>query len=291
LILFNLAIPKKIALRKELRVVVMCYCLCLHFPDLIAQSLRYSASMPYISLGAYSTKQNDPFAFTNNQAALAQVKNAGMGVYGEQRFLLSENSVYGAAAVMPASLGNFGVQANYAGFKNFNENKIGLAYARSLGNKVDIGVQFNYYGYNIPSYGNASSVNFEIGAIMHFTEKLNGGIHVYNPVGGKMGKSGDEKLASAYKLGVGYDASDNFYASAELIKEEDKSINVAGGIQYQFLKQFFARAGFMTETGSGFAGFGIGFNNLRLDVSGSYHPQLGFSPGLMLIVNFKGSHQ
>jgi hypothetical protein len=58
-----------------------------------SQSLRYSISMPYVSLGAYSTKQLDPFSFTNNQAALAQVKTAGVGVYGERRFLLTENSL------------------------------------------------------------------------------------------------------------------------------------------------------------------------------------------------------
>lgn len=247
--------------------------------------------MPYISLGAYSSRQTDPFGFTNNQAALAQVKTTGIGVFGERRFMLSENSVYGLAAALPTGMGNFGIQLNYAGFKNFNENKIGVAYARKLGKLLDLGVQFNYYGYKIPQYGNASAVNFEIGAIMHFSDRLNGGIHAYNPVGGQVGKSGDEKLASAYKLGLGYDASDNFYVSAEIIKEEDKPVNVTGGVQYQFLKQFFARAGFVSETGSGFAGLGLGWKNLRLDLSGSYHPQLGFSPGILLIVNFKESKQ
>ncbi len=243
--------------------------------------------MPYTSLGAYSTKQKDPFAFTNNQAALAQIENATAGVFGERRFMLAENSVYGVAAAIPTGKGNFGLQVNYAGFTNFNENKVGLAYARKLGKLLDLGVQFNYYGYRIPQYGNASSINFEIGAIMHFSDKLNGGIHVYNPVGGKLGKEQTEKLASAYKLGLGYDASDNFYVSAEIIKEEDKPVNVTGGVQYQFLKQFFARTGFVSETGGGFVGVGLGWKNFRLDVSGSYHPQLGFSPGLLMIVNFK----
>ena len=252
-----------------------------------AQSLRYSVSMPYLSLGAYSTQQTDPFAFTNNQAALASLKQSGVGVYSERRFMLKENMVNGLAAAFKTKLGNFGVQANYAGFSNFNENKIGLAYGRSLGDKVDIGVQFNYYGYRIPSYNNGSVVNFEAGAIVHLSDNLNMGIHAYNPVGGTFNKDGQEKLASAYKLGLGYDASENFYVSTELIKEENKPLNVIGGVQYHFAKQFFARAGFLSETGSGFAGFGVGFSNLRLDVATSYHPQLGFSPGILLLVNFK----
>ncbi|MBL0144818.1 MAG: hypothetical protein IPP48_02710 [Chitinophagaceae bacterium] len=102
---------------------------------LSAQSLRYSVAMPYIGLGAYSSIQNDAFSFTRNQAALATAKQAGFGVFGERRFLLSETSSYAAAVAIPSKLGNFGLSINYAGFKNFNENKIGLAYGRSLGKR------------------------------------------------------------------------------------------------------------------------------------------------------------
>jgi len=251
------------------------------------QSLRYTMAQPYISLSAYSQQQNDPLSFTGNQAALARAKNAGVGVYGERRFMLSETSVYTLAASVPTRMGNFGIQLNYAGFKNFNENKIGLAYARKLGKLVDVGVQFNYYGYRIPSYGNASAINFEIGAMLHLTDKLNAGIHVYNPVGGKLGKNSEEKIASAYKVGLGYDASERFFISSEIIKEEDKAVNVIAGLQYRFAKQFFAKAGFISESTTAYAGAGVAWKNLRLDISSSYHPQLGFSPGILLVMNFK----
>lgn len=278
-------------MRKFTLPALLCLFLSLFTCSVFGQAVRYSIAMPYTSLGAYTSSQTDPFGFTNNQAALAQVKSATVGAFGERRFMLSENSVYGLAAAIPTTMGNFGVQVNYAGFENFNEHKAGLAYGRKLGKALDVGVQFNYYGYRIPQYGNASAVNFEIGAIMHLTERLNAGVHVYNPVGGEFTKSADEKLASAYKLGLGYDASDQFYVSAEIVKEEGKDVNVIGGFQYQFKKQFFARGGFISETGSGFAGFGVGWNNLRLDLSGSYHPQLGFSPGLMFVVHLKDKEQ
>ena len=255
--------------------------------NISAQSLRYSLAQPYISLSAYSLQQNDPLSFTGNQAALAQSKNAGIGVYGERRFMLNETSAYTLAASIPTRMGNFGIQLNYTGFKNFNENKIGLAYARKLGKLVDVGVQFNYYSYRIPAYGNASAINFEIGAMMHLTDKLNAGIHVYNPVGGKLGKNKDEKLAASYKLGLGYDASENFFISSEIIKEEDKPVNVIAGLQYHFVKQFFAKAGFISESTTAYAGAGVAWKNLRLDISSGYHPQLGFSPGILLIMNFK----
>ena len=251
------------------------------------QTLRYNVSMPYVGLSAYNNGNKDAFSFTGNQAALATSNTSGIGVYGERRFMLNENSVYGLAAAIATNKGNFGIQLNYAGFSGFNEHKLGLAYARSLGKLIDVGVQFNYYGYRIPQYGNASAVNVEMGVLLHFTNKLTGGIHVYNPVGGKLGKEQNEKLASAYKFGLGYEASENFTVSAEIVKEEDRNMNVTGGVQYQFMKQLFARVGFISDTGIGFAGIGLGWRNYRLDVSGSYHPQLGFSPGLLFLVNFK----
>lgn len=216
---------------------------------------------------------------------MAQIKNVVAGVYGESRFLLNATSLYTAAVAIPTKNGNFGVNIKYSGFKNFNENQIGVAYARSLGKKVDVGIQFNYYSYRIPAYNNASTVNIEFGAIIHLTDQLNVGLHVYNPIGGRFFKT-NEKLTAAYTVGLGYDVSDNFFVGTEIVKEENFPINVNTGIQYRFMKQFFARAGITSATSTGYAGFGISWYTVRVDITGSYHPQLGLSPGVLLIMNF-----
>lgn len=243
--------------------------------------------MPYVRLGAFSKKPQGPFGFTANQAALARMEKGSLGCFAERRFLLAENSVMAIAAAIPSRQGNFGVEVNHAGFKNFNENKIGLAYARKLSQVLDLGIQFNYYSRQVPQYGNAASLYVELGAIAHFSDNFCGGIHAYNPVGSELGKGKDEKMASAYSFGLGYDASDFCNVSASIVKEEDKPVNVIAGVQYQFEKQFFAKIGFMSESATPFAGFGLGWRNLRLDLSGSFHPQLGFSPGMLLILQPK----
>jgi hypothetical protein len=213
------------------------------------------------------------------------MKDVAIGVYGERRFLLAATSLYTVAAAVPTKNGNLGINIIYSGFKNFNESQIGLAYARSLSKKVDIGIQFNYYAYKVPSYYSASTINFEIGTIIHLTDKLNIGVHVYNPVGGIFFKT-DEKLTAAYTVGLGYDASDNFFISAEIVKEENFPAGINTGIQYRFMKQFFARIGVASATSTWYTGFGISWDNFRVDVTGSFHPQLGLSPGLLVIMNF-----
>lgn len=250
------------------------------------QAVRQPIAAKYIALGAYSLKHFDAFSLTQNQAALAQITNAAVGVYGERRFLLSSTNMYTAVAVLPTHEGNFGLQLDYFGFKNFNESQIGMAYAKSLGSKMDLGIKINYYGCRIPAYQNSSAVTFEMGAIVHLSEKLHAGIQVYNPVGGKLSKTENEKLSSVYKFGAGYEASDKFYVSTEIIKQEDQPVSVDVGFQYNFEKQFFVRAGTSTETLNSYVGTGISWKNIRLDVTAGYHPQLGVTPGLMLIINF-----
>lgn len=250
-----------------------------------AQTLRRPVAATYTGFGAYSLNHVDVFSFTANQASLAQLKNASVGVYGERRFLLTELNNYTAVAALPTHSGNFGLKAGYSGFSDYNETQIGLAYGRKLGSKVDIGAQFNYNGIRINSYGNASAISFEMGTVLHVTDKLHAGVHVNNPVGGKFGKDQQEKLSSVYTVGLGYDASEKFFISAEIEKEEDRPVNVNAGFQYKFIPQLLVRAGISSATSSAWLGVGLTIKSLRLDITTSYHPQLGITPGLLLLFN------
>jgi hypothetical protein len=261
----------------------------LSFTALHSQTLRRPVAAPYIGFGAYSLNHTDVFSFTSNQASLAQLKNGGAGVFGERRFLQEELNNYTAVIALPTHSGNFGLKTGYSGFSDYNETMIGLAYGRKLGSKVDIGVQFNYNGIRIAGYGNSSAISFEAGTIFHITDKLHTGFHINNPIGGKFGKDQQEKLPSVYTFGLGYDASEKFFFSAEIIKEEDQAVNVNAGIQYKIIPQLLARAGMLSATSSAWIGLGLSLRSFRIDITTSYHPQLGISPGLLLIFNFKPS--
>jgi hypothetical protein len=254
-----------------------------------SQTLRRPVATGYTGLGAYSINHSDVFSFTANQAALAQLKNISAAVYGERRFLLGELNNYSAVIGMPTSSGNFAVKANYSGFSDYNETQLGIAYGRKLGNKADIGAQFNYYAIRMAGYGNASAISFELGTILHITDRLHAGVHVNNPAGGKFGKDQQEKLSSLYSFGLGYDASKKFLVSVEIEKEESQPVNVNAGIQYKFLPQLLARAGIATATSTGWLGIGLSFKSFRLDVTAGYHPQLGVTPGVLLLFNWNKS--
>jgi hypothetical protein len=62
---------------------------------------------------------------------------------------------------------------------------------------------------------------------------------------------------------------------------------VNAGMQYQFTNQLLARLGISSATSTAWLGFGFSLKAFRLDAIAGYHPQLGITPGLLLVFNLK----
>ena len=249
----------------------------------LSQTLQRPLTGTYTGLGAYSLNHTDVFSVISNPASLSQLKNISFAVYNERRFFLKELNSYTAVGGLTTHSGNFALRAGYSGFTGYNETRLGIVYGRKLGSKMDIGAGFHYHGIRISSYGSATAIGFELGSILHISDKLHTGIHITNPVGGKFGKNGQEKLSSLYSMGWGYEASGKFFVCLEIEKEEDQPVNVTGAVQYRFVPQLAARAGISTASSSGWAGVGLILRSFRVDLITSYHPQLGISPGLLVL--------
>ena len=70
------------------------------------------------------------------------------------------------------------------------------------------------------------------------------GVHVNNPVGGKFGKDQQEKLASVYTFAMGFEPSEKFFLSTEIVKEQDQPVNVNAGFNINFSHAFSQGQGF-----------------------------------------------
>ncbi len=244
-------------------------------------------SARYLALGAYSCSNVDIYASRTNSASLAELNQAAACVYGERRFSLADLNLYTASVGLPTKSGSFAVHASYFGFDLSNQSQFALAYGRKITSKLDIGAAFYYQRLNQAGiYGSASALTGSVSLLLHLTDRIHAGINAYNPIRAAYDKEKTERLASQYTMGIGFDASDKLYLSAELVKEEGQNLNVNAGLQYQFVKQFFIRAGIATQTTNYFLGLGFRLKDFRIDISSSYHPQLGLSPGLMLLFNF-----
>jgi hypothetical protein len=264
---------------------------CLLAAVVKGQVVRQPLTVKYASLGAYSKNFSDIFSVTTNPASTAQLKTGGLGVYGERRFMLQELSEFAMVAAIPTKSGTIGFEGDYFGAAANNENQLGLFYARSVTRQIDVGIKFNYHTVRIAGYGAATAVNFEAGTVIHLTDQLHTGIHVYNPTSSKLGKTGSERLASIYRFGLGYEASPKVFISSEIVKQESQPVNVNAGLQYNLHEKLFLRGGVSTTSNNSYFGVGILLDFARVDINAAYHPQLGFTPGILFLINFKKSEE
>jgi len=244
------------------------------------QISRASLADRYFSLGAYSKNFIDIFSFTSNPAAIVLLKEFTVGVAMERRFLLNELNQYTIAVGSPSNLGGLGLQINYFGYNGYNEFSPGIAYGKHLG-PVEVGIKFNYSAIRIPGYGSAGSFIAELGTICHLTEKIHSGLHLRIPLQSRSDRK--EKFGYAYEMGFGYELSSLVFLGTAFFKEEDKPVDLNVGLHYQFAKQFFARMGILTQNPEPYLAAGWKWRSLRIDLTAAYHPELGLSPGLLLI--------
>lgn len=266
-------------------VLFLLYCLAASAFITQGQTAWKPLLSPYIKTAGYSKLHSDVLSSTANQAALANSRSFSVGVFGERKFLLEELNCFSAVAALPTNSGVFALQLHQLGHSSFAQSQAGLAYARSLSKQIDVGVQFNYYGVRINGYGNASALNFEAGAVFHFTGQLHLGFHISNPAETYFGKMKEEKLPSVYSMGFGYDVSEHFFIGTEIEKTEDKNLDVNASLQYRFTDRVQARGGISSGTSILFFGLGIKVADFRIDVTASLHPQLGITPGLLFMYN------
>lgn len=264
-------------------------------------ALYFSASLPFTGkaqfstgnifpgavTGAYSPLHADLFSMAQNTASLSLLKEPALGIQGVRPYLINELGQYRIMAALPTVRGHFGIRADMRGNGAYRENQLGMAYARDLGSKLSLGLQFSYNSFRITGYGQASAPGVEAGIILHLTEQVHVGIQVRNPFAGKWGPGKSERLPAVYTGGIGYSPSPFFYGSMEVEKEEDQPVGLSFSLQYKPVTRFLFRAGMGSRASSAWVAVGFQLSRCRIDICSAFHPQLGITPGIAVLFHFK----
>jgi hypothetical protein len=235
-----------------------------------------------IALGGSGVAFTGLSSLGNNPAGLAELDAWGAGAQAEQRFLLSELQLLTAAGAVPTASGNFGIQLNYFGFETYNEQKIGITYARKLFDQLYLGAQLGMFNTRIPEYGSRALITFDLGLLAPISRELTFGFHLLNPV--RMEIIDGEYLATVLRFGLDYQPAEKIHLLAEVEKDIQQNVRVHTGLEYQIIDPLFLRLGVATEPVSMSFGFGYRLaGGLSIDVAASYHQVLGFTPAFGLI--------
>lgn len=240
----------------------------------------------YRAMGTYSTQHTDVFSFLANPASLSQIKHSSAGISAGRKYLLNELSEYTLAATIKTGPGAFGLVAHYTGDALSNRLHAGIGYARKLGAKADIGLQMNYNSTRIAAgYGSFSYPDVSAGLIMHLTPQLHAGYFIGGITGGQVRKQQEVAVGPSSSIGLGYEPSTYLLFTASVSKTGDSPAGITAGFQYRPVKQLLLRLGHSSLTSSWYTGAGFLRRNIRIDVFACYHPQLGITPGMSLILS------
>ncbi|MCT4581679.1 MAG: hypothetical protein N4A35_09705 [Flavobacteriales bacterium] len=235
-----------------------------------------------------SVTLSDVWSTHHNQAGLAWLKSPSAGVYYQNKFTVSELSNLGLAYAHPLKKGAFAIQWSNFGYALYQENKVGLAYALQLSEKLSGGVQLDYLSTRLGGiYGANTAFAAEIGLQAKLTQKLTIGAHVYNPTRTTLNDYNNEAIATIMRLGLGYQLSEKVNIVVETEKDVDHLAALKTGIEYNANNKLYFRGGVSTGPTLGAFGFGLNLEQYQLNIATTYHQTLGFSPEISFTYQFK----
>lgn len=267
---------------------IILFIIIFHVPTKATQPIQ-SIGAKSLSLGGVSLLPADFWSVFNNQAGLISQNSLAAGFAYDTYLGLDKNlSLKSGAIILPTSSGVFGLTLNYFGYSAFNEQKIGLAYGKSLSEIFSIGIQIDYLSLTIGNnYGSVGAFTFEIGILAKLSESLQIASHIYNPFMVKLGKINPESTPAILKLAVAYTIDEDLLLLSEYEQRIDEKGILKFGAEYHLIENFFVRGGLSTNPNLFSFGFGFKTNGFNIDFGSSYHQILGFSPKAAVYYSFR----
>ncbi len=266
---------------------------CLIIPNLVIAGVdNFAIGARSAALANSSVMLSDIWSAHHNQAGLAGIEGISGGIYYENRFLVAEMGLKAGVIVFPVNLAGksvFALSFSYFGYSMYNDMKIGLAYAKKLGEKYSVGIQFDYLRTSIgEDHGNKGTVAVEVGLQAELIDNLDIGVHIFNPTRAKVVeyKIQDvvttERIPTILRFGLSYTFSEKVILTAEAEKDVYTKPSFKVGIEYRAIEQLYLRGGVSSHPVSSSFGFGLYLGTFTLDFAATKHQILGYTPQISL---------
>ncbi|WP_212006578.1 hypothetical protein [Chitinophaga sp. HK235] len=226
-----------------------------------------------IGSGSYSRHFQDVASAAYQPAGLSCLRTFSAGLYAEQRFRLQELPLYMAMAAFPVGAGAFGLQLSRIGSSAYYRQSAALAYGRSLGRRVGLGIGFNYETEVLPGYGSRGYPSVTGGMLYHPGICWHIGLRIYY----------SPQQPAVYSAGIGWEAAASFLLTAEVVKAADEAAWMRATASYRIAPPLALQWGIATRAPFHYAGVNIYWHALRIMFAAGFHPQLGITPSTTII--------
>jgi hypothetical protein len=233
-----------------------------------------------LSIAGTSVSNTEGWSSFQNPAILGYLPTTEIGIQYENRFLIHELSSKSVNIGLVSNSVTTGISFSHFGYSLYNEMLVGLGFARNFGDKLALGVQFNYYtAYFSASHTYRGAVFPQVGISYRFSPAFNVGFHTFNPIQSQLTTEFTVKrIPSLFSIGTEYNFSPELAWRIQLDKEVSSNYRLATGFEYQMLQSLTVKLGaYGSDYLTPCIGFGLKTGSFRIDLNCELHPLLGLT--------------
>jgi len=230
----------------------------------------------------------DNWSVYNNPGAFGSLRQSGIGVAYENRFLLPELSTQSLTfGYHTKRSGNIGLHFQQYGYALYRESRLGATYGMKLFDNFSAGISIDYQNIRLAeNYGSKNLLSATVGILYSVNDELEFGMRVSNISRTKLAAYNDERLPTLFALGAIYHFSDKAFWTLEAEKDLIYPINIKSGIEIQAHEILALRFGVNSYPFQSAFGLSLKLKSFQLDLATMWHSQLGISPSGGLVYTF-----
>lgn len=248
------------------------------------------------SICSNTSASSSALSVVNNPSSMSEIKQGVLSVISLRPFGISK---WNASSISVIGLGNrlkYGGYCWYEKVHSYSSISLSSVFAKSIGTKMDVGVNFHFSKESVAHYFSTSQIGTDFGYSYKISSKTLVSISMINLIAtnlkkasgsGMSGNGVSSKLISSFS----YKPFSKISLAIALEKEYHQIPNIAIGVDYHLLSVSSFRLGVSTSTQTFFSSFTFKLKKNELTVMESYHQQLGFSSGLQFSYFFSNKNE
>lgn len=240
----------------------------------------------FTALASAGVSLADSWSIQQNQAGLASIKKLTLAIAVEKPFAGYDLSTQSIILIIPFRNNVVGLSFQRYGVTSFSEQRTALSYAKNFGDKLYAALNFNYHSLKIENYGATQTYSVEAGLQYRLNPKFTFGVHVANPGRSAAINETYANLPFRFQIGASYNFSEKVMLCSAFEHNFGKQTDSKFGMEYQIFSLLYLRGGVSANPFKQYAGFGVNYHQLRVDIATSSHPALGYSPQIALSYEF-----
>lgn len=253
----------------------------------LAQNTSWNSSIVHHSSGGASVATVGTFSSLENISSLSLNESFSAGVSVQNSYFLKELTLSSFGLVYSNTRNAFGLQYSRIGHESYNENKIGLAYAKPLSERIHLGVKVNYLSINQGFYGNTSLIDVAIGLRTKLSPKTIFATHIFNPLSFHRSSLSGEQIstASGLRAGISY-LEKELTLNLELESSTQYPLLIKSGVLWDVNQSVNLRAGVIFPSNKLSGGIGLRLKQSSINFYYAYEILLNSSAGIGINYEF-----